>query len=92
MLPTFRLFFVAVAIVIAALAVAGRGLVTPSEGYTRIGDVPGVGRALMQQAIVRDPDAAKMRMLASARRADELERLRDLPAAPTRTEDAPAEA
>ena len=92
MLPTFRLVLVAVGVALAALLAAGRGLITPTEGLTRVGGVPGVGRALVQQAIVGNPDAQHFSQLASVRRAEEIERLRDLPTTPTRIEAAAEEA
>lgn len=50
MLLTFRLFVFAAGLVIVALAVTTRGLVP--EARTRIGEVPSVGRSLVQQAII----------------------------------------
>ena len=52
MLLTFRLFVFAAGLVIVALAVTTRGLVPEPEARTRIGEVPSVGRSLVQQAII----------------------------------------
>ena len=52
MLLTFRLFLGAAGLVILALAVIARGLVPVPEVRTRIGEVPSVGRSLVQQAIM----------------------------------------
>jgi len=46
--------------------------------------VPEVSRALVRQAIVADPDRQQVQLLAYSRRADELLRLRELPATPSR--------
>jgi hypothetical protein len=52
MLLTFRLFVFAAGLVIVALAVTTRGLVPEPEARTRIGEVPSLGRSLVQQAII----------------------------------------
>jgi hypothetical protein len=52
MLLTFRLFVFAAGLVIVALAVTTRGLVPEPEARTRIGEVPSLGRPLVQQAII----------------------------------------
>ena len=52
MLVAFRLFLVAAGLVVLALAVTARGLVPEPDVRTRIGEVPSVGRSLVQQAIV----------------------------------------
>jgi len=63
MLLTFRLFVFASGLVIVALAVTTRGLVPEPEARTRIGEVPTLGRSLVQQAII--PPAAIERQLAA---------------------------
>jgi hypothetical protein len=52
MLLTFRLFVFAAGLVIVALAVTTRGLVPEPVARTRIGEVPSLGRSLVQQAII----------------------------------------
>lgn len=52
MLVAFRLFLVAAGLVVLALVVTARGLVPEPDVRTRIGEVPSVGRSLVQQAIV----------------------------------------
>ena len=52
MLLTFRLFIGAAGFVALALAVIARGLMPVPEVRTRIGEVPSVGRSLVQQAIM----------------------------------------
>jgi hypothetical protein len=60
MLFMFRLFLVAAGLVIVALAVATRGLVPEPEARTRIGEVPSIGRTLMQQALVPPTQLASL--------------------------------
>jgi hypothetical protein len=52
MLVAFRLFLFAAGLVVLALVVTARGLVPEPDVRTRIGEVPSVGRSLVQQAIV----------------------------------------
>jgi hypothetical protein len=60
MLFMFRLFLVAAGMVIVALAVTTRGLVPEPEARTRIGEVPSIGRALMQQVLVPPTQLARL--------------------------------
>ena len=60
MLFMFRLFLVAAGLVIVALAVATRDLVPEPEARTRIGEVPSIGRTLMQQALVPPTQLARL--------------------------------
>ncbi len=71
MLPTFRLIFFAAGLVIAALAVTTRGLVPEPEARTRIGEVPTLGRSLVQQAMI-PPAAIGPRTATNVGQADEL--------------------
>ena len=50
MLVAFRLFLFAAGLVVLALVLTGRGLVPEPDVRTRIGEVPSVGRSLVQQA------------------------------------------
>ena len=59
------------------LAVTGSGLITP-ETRTRIGEMPEVGRPMMQQMITEPAGQAQFMVLELSRRAEELARLRDL--------------
>lgn len=60
MLFMFRLFLVAAGLVIVALAITTRGLVPEPEARTRIGEVPSIGRTLMQQALVPPTQLARL--------------------------------
>lgn len=71
MLPTFRLIFFAAGLVIVALAVTTRGLVPEPEARTRIGEVPTLGRSLVQQAMI-PPAAIGPRSASNVGQADEL--------------------
>jgi hypothetical protein len=80
MLPKFRVIVGGVILTLLALMASGRGLVPMQESYTRIGDVPQVGRNLLQQAIMASPEQHHFAMVAAARRTSELQRLHELPA------------
>ena len=60
MLFMFRLLLVAAGMVIVALAMTARGLVPEPEVRTRIGEVPSIGRALVQQAIAPPTQIARL--------------------------------
>ncbi|WP_040622094.1 hypothetical protein, partial [Rhodovulum sp. PH10] len=66
MLPTFRLMMVAVLAVLLGVAIAGRGLVGAPEAVTRIGEVPMVGRTLVQLSQVPMSQVDRAIVLASA--------------------------
>ena len=70
MLLTFRLFFGAASFVVLALAVIARGLVPVPEARTRIGEVPSVGRSIVQQAIM-PPAFADLSEDPTSKRAEE---------------------
>src|SRR5262249_56904720 len=59
------------------LAVTGSGLVTP-ETRTRIGEMPEVGRPMVQRMIPEQAGQAQFAALELSRRAEEIGRLRDL--------------
>ena len=79
MLPTFRLIFFAAGLVIVALAVTTRGLVPEPEARTRIGEVPTLGRSLVQQAMI-PPAAIGPRSASNLGQADELRGTQGSPA------------
>lgn len=79
MLPKFRVILGGVVLTLLALMASGWGLVPIQESYTRIGDIPQVGRHLVQQAIMVSPEQHQFATAVAARRMDELQRLRDLP-------------
>src|SRR6476646_10585247 len=84
MLPKLSIILTAVIAACVAVLAASIGLVGTGNPVKQAVDVPDVGRSLMQQAIVEAPDWQHFQLLAYSRRADELLRLRDLPAAPAR--------
>jgi hypothetical protein len=63
---------------------AGAGLFGTGVSGKHVADVPELNRALVRQAIVEQPDWQHFQLLAYSRRADELQRLRELSANPTR--------
>ena len=52
MLLTFRLFLGGASLIILALAVIARGLIPMPELRTRVGEVPSLGRSLIQEAMI----------------------------------------
>ncbi|RAI34777.1 hypothetical protein [Rhodoplanes serenus] len=73
MLPTFRTMVIAVAAVFLALMVTARGLVTAPEAVTRIGEVPPLGRTLVQLAQVPLDDTQKRFVAEAVARAERAE-------------------
>jgi hypothetical protein len=71
MLLTFRLFLVAAGLVILALAMTAHGLVPEPDVRTRIGEVPSMGRSLVQQAIVTPGILDRLSAGPASRRAEE---------------------
>jgi hypothetical protein len=94
MLPNFTVVICGAILTVVMLAVTGSGLITP-ETRTRIGEMPEVGRPMMQQMIAEPAGAAQFMALELSRRGEELARLRDLvtpapvgePAAAVRSEE-----
>jgi hypothetical protein len=60
------------------------------ESYTRIGDIPQMGRHLMQQAVMLSPEQHQFVMAATARRTDELQRLLEIPIGAARPAEDPS--
>jgi hypothetical protein len=77
MLPNFTVVICGAFLTVVMLAVTGSGLITP-ETRTRIGEMPEVGRPMMQQMITEPTGQAQFMALELSRRAEELARLRDL--------------
>jgi hypothetical protein len=77
MLPNFTVVICGAVLTVIMLAVTGSGLVTP-ETRTRIGEMPEVGRPMMQHMIAEQTAQAQFAVLDLSRRAEELGRLRDL--------------
>jgi hypothetical protein len=84
MLPKLSIILTAVIAACVAVLAASIGLIGTGNPVKQAVDVPDVGRSLIRQAIVEAPDWQHFQLLAYSRRADELLRLRDLPAAPAR--------
>lgn len=84
MLPNLRMILSAVIATCAVVLAASAGFIgsrDPSRGFA---DVPEVSRPLMQTAIMEEPEWQHFQLLAYARRADELQRLLELPVTPAR--------
>jgi hypothetical protein len=77
MLPNFTVVICGAFLTVVMLAVTGSGLITP-ETRTRIGEMPEVGRPMMQQMITEPTGQAQFMALELSRRTEELARLRDL--------------
>jgi hypothetical protein len=77
MLPNFTIVICGAILTVMMLAVTGSGLVTP-ETRTRIGEMPEVGRPMVQRMIPEQAGQAQFAALDLSRRAEEIGRLRDL--------------
>src|SRR5258707_11264746 len=77
MLPNFTVVICGAVLTVIMLAVTGSGLVTP-ETRTRIGEMPEVGRPMVQGMIPEQAGQARFAALELARRAEEIGHLRDL--------------
>jgi hypothetical protein len=77
MLPNFTIVICGAILTVMMLAVTGSGLVTP-ETRTRIGEMPEVGRPMVQRMIPEQAGQAQFAALELSRRAEEIGRLRDL--------------
>ena len=82
MFPNLRLIIGAAIATIALVIVMGSGVLSFRDPYRSIGDGPDVGRPLVQHSMVENPERHQIRLLAYARRNDELQRLLDLPTGP----------
>jgi hypothetical protein len=76
MLPNLKIVICAVMFAVIAFAVTGAGVHLP-ETYTRIGEMPEIGRPMMQRMITDEPAQAQFHILTLTRRAEELDQLRE---------------
>jgi hypothetical protein len=93
MLPDLRFLICGVLLCFLLFAVTGAGVRLP-DARTRIGEMPEIGRPMMQRSMAEAPAQAQLYMMTVARRTDELERLREqaeqeVAAAPARTDPEP---
>jgi hypothetical protein len=77
MLPSYKIVIGAFLLSVVLFAMTGVGIVVP-ETYTRIGEMPEVGRPMMQRMVTDEPEQARFHILNLARRSEELGRLRQL--------------
>jgi hypothetical protein len=82
MFPNLRLIIGAAIAIIALVMIMGSGVLSFRDPSRNIADVPDVRSPLVQHSIVANPEWQHIRMLAYARRIDELQRLLELPASP----------
>jgi hypothetical protein len=82
MLPNLKFVVCGILFCVLLFAAAGTGVILP-DSRTRIGEMPEVGRPMMQRSMADVPAQAQVYMMTAARRSDELERLRDPAAAKT---------
>jgi hypothetical protein len=86
MLPNLKFVACGILFCILLFAVTGAGVMLP-DSRTHIGEMPEVGRPMMQRSMAEVPGRAQAHMMAAARRSDELDRLRE----PAPVETAPPE-
>jgi hypothetical protein len=89
MLPNFTIVICGAILTVMMLAVTGSGLVTP-ETRTRIGEMPEIGRPMVQRMIPEQAGQAQFAALDLSRRTEEIGRLRDLAPPALVSEPAPA--
>jgi hypothetical protein len=89
MLPNFTIVICGAVLTVIMLAVTGSGLVVP-ETHTRIGEMPEIGRPMMQHMITEQAGQAQFAALEFSRRIEELGHLRDLAPSTPVAEPAPA--
>jgi hypothetical protein len=80
MFPNLRLIIGAAIASIALVITMGSGVLSLRDPYRTMGEVPELHRPFVQHSMVENPDWHRARSLASSRRNDELQRLRELPA------------
>ena len=84
MLPKLRIILAAMIATCAAVLTLSAGVLGTRDPANNLSGVPDVSRTLVRQAVVEEPEWRQSQLLAYSRRADELLRLRDLPATPVR--------
>jgi hypothetical protein len=82
MLPTLRLILATVIAACAAVLAMSAGIIGTHDPGEHLAGVPSMSRPLVRQAIIEDSEWQRSQVLAYTRRADELQRLRDLPITP----------
>lgn len=82
MLPNLKLVICGILFCILLFAVAGIGVMRP-ESRTHVGEMPEVGRPMMQRSMADASSQAQVYSMTVARRSDELDRLRVSAAAET---------
>ena len=90
MLPNLKILICGVVVALLLFAVTGAGVLLP-ESYTRVGEMPEVGRPMMQRMIADAPAQAQLHILTLARRGEELDRLRERAAIEVASVFAPAQ-
>src|SRR5260370_39029877 len=86
MLPNLKFLVCGILFCVLLFAAAGAGVMLP-DSRTHIGEMPEIGRPMMQRSMADVPAQAQVYMMTVARRSDELERLRE----PAAVETAPAQ-
>ena len=76
MLPNLKILICGVVFGPLLFAVTGAGVLLP-DSSTRVGEMPEIGRPMMQRMIAEEPAQAQFRVMTVARRSEELERLRE---------------
>jgi hypothetical protein len=94
MLPNLAFMVCGILFCFLLFAATGAGIMLP-DSRTRIGEMPEIGRPMMQRSMADVPAQSQVYMMTAARRSDELERLRErvsveIAAAPAQPEPAPS--
>ncbi len=76
MLPNLRIVICAIMFAVLLFAMTGAGVVMP-ETYTHVGEMPEIGRPMMQRMIADEPAQAQFHALIQTRRTEELGRLHE---------------
>jgi hypothetical protein len=76
MLPNLKFLVSGILFCVLLFAVAGAG-VKPPDARTRIGEMPAIGRPMMQQSMAEVPVQMHVYAMTAARRSDEPVRLRE---------------
>src|SRR5947209_10629261 len=84
MLPSLRIILAAVIAACAAVLTLSAGFFSSRDAAGNLSGMPDLSRPLVRQAILDEPEWQQVQVLAYSRRADELQRLRELPVTPVR--------